>query len=577
VAKSPVRGDPVQLPVQVKERGANVRRTTISLLQGVFLVMIPAITAGAAPAAPEVADTLLGAAHVEWVPNQEFAGLKLTISGPDGVEERVFAPGESPRFELAADTVDGLYTWELVAAPVIGADVRSAIAEARTGPGDGKRTRPSSLPPLEGLIQSGTFRVVHGAVFQPADETEAVDARRVVSAATANRALAETVISGDLTVYNSLCVGFDCLAAESYGSDTIRIKENNVRFHADDTSTTAGFASTDWRLEFNAQASGGGGYFRVIDASANRNVMTIEANAPSNSLFVDDGGRVGLGTATPVLQLHIASGNTPALRLDQNTSSGFAAQVWDIAGNETNFFVRDVTGGSTLPFRIFPGAASSQLIIDDTNRIGMGTTSPSSALHLRRTDGSAQALVEEASGSVATRTLLRLSNNGGAGFSLLNSNSAQEWRFDTGGADFNITLVGTGELAQLDTSGNLTIEGDLTANGTNYPSSRGLKTNVLTVDPEDVLHRLASVPVSTWAYKSDPARRHIGPMTEDFSAAFDFLSAEGKLNTIDLHGVALAAIQGLGELVAEKEARIQALERRLDLLEQTPEAVASNE
>ena len=61
---------------------------------------------------------------------------------------------------------------------------------------------------------------------------------------------------------------------------------------------------------------------------------TFYFNGPSvsNALYVDDGGRVGLGTNTPVLDIHNKRGNTPSLRLEQDGSSGFTAQTWDVAG-----------------------------------------------------------------------------------------------------------------------------------------------------------------------------------------------------------------------------------------------------
>ena len=72
-------------------------------------------------------------------------------------------------------------------------------------------------------------------------------------------------------------------------------------------------------------------------------------------------GRVGLGTSVPYVELHIVDGDTPTVRLDQDGSAGWTAQRWDVAGNETNFFIRDATNGSRLPFRIFPGAPSNSL------------------------------------------------------------------------------------------------------------------------------------------------------------------------------------------------------------------------
>src|SRR4030095_7226925 len=62
----------------------------------------------------------------------------------------------------------------------------------------------------------------------------------------------------------------------------------------------------------------------------------------------------------------------------QNTSSArfFVASTCVIAGNEANFFVRDVTSGSRLPFRIRPGAPTSSLDIAANGFVGVGTASP---------------------------------------------------------------------------------------------------------------------------------------------------------------------------------------------------------
>jgi hypothetical protein len=114
-------------------------------------------------------------------------------------------------------------------------------------------------------------------------------------------------------------------------------------------------------------------------------ILTLTNGAPANSVFVDSTGRLGLKTATPVLDLHINKSDTPAIRLEQNNSGGFTAQTWDVAGNEANFFVRDVTGGSRLSFRIRPGAPTSSIDIAANGNVGMGTGSPSTKLHLQGT------------------------------------------------------------------------------------------------------------------------------------------------------------------------------------------------
>jgi hypothetical protein len=78
-----------------------------------------------------------------------------------------------------------------------------------------------------------------------------------------------------------------------------------------------------------------------------------------------------------VVDLHVKSGNTPTLRLEQDGSSGFTAQTWDVAGNEANFFIRDATNGSTLPFRIRPGARSNSIDIEADGDVRLGHSASS--------------------------------------------------------------------------------------------------------------------------------------------------------------------------------------------------------
>lgn len=193
---------------------------------------------------------------------------------------------------------------------------------------------------------------------------------------------ADQVILDDLIVDGSNCVGQDCVNGEAFGFDTIRLKENNLRIKFQDTSTTSSFPSRDWQLTANDSSNGGANKFSIDDVDGGRTPFTIEANAPSHSLYVDDGGRLGLGTSTPAVDVHTKSGNSPTLRLEQDGSSGFTPQTWDVAGNETNFFIRDATNGSTLPLRIRPGAPSNSIYVKEDGQIGFGTQSPQDDLHI---------------------------------------------------------------------------------------------------------------------------------------------------------------------------------------------------
>jgi hypothetical protein len=106
-------------------------------------------------------------------------------------------------------------------------------------------------------------------------------------------------------------------------------------------------------------------------------------------------------------------------------------------------------------------------------------------------------------------------------------------------------------------------------------SDRNTKENFTPADARQILDGVAALPISTWNYRSqEPTVRHIGPVAQDFAAAFGVGEDEKHITTIDESGVALAAIQGLNakleEKVRENETRTCAL-RTLT----TPEAIAA--
>ena len=77
------------------------------------------------------------------------------------------------------------------------------------------------------------------------------------------------------------------------------------------------------------------------------------------------------------------------------------------------------------------------------------------------------------------------------------------------------------------------------------------------LDLDDVLDRLASLPVSVWSYVfEDHSVRHIGPMAQDFMAAFGVGDDEGVIYNVDAQGVAIAAIKALHRRVVELEAQV---------------------
>lgn len=122
------------------------------------------------------------------------------------------------------------------------------------------------------------------------------------------------------------------------------------------------------------------------------------------------------------------------------------------------------------------------------------------------------------------------------------------------------TLRGTIKICSQDGLGEpcLTKEVDWTVSS---PSARSLKSNPQPVDPQEVLDQVAGLPISTWKYRYEgPGTQHIGPMAEDFYAAFGLGEDQTHIHAVDADGVALASIQALDENMRTLEKRIAALE-----------------
>ena len=372
------------------------------------------------------------------------AAVTLTVIGPDNFSfTKEFKSGNAAELRLlqakGERLADGQYTYELRVTPNISEDTKAALKAAREKGNDAEVQRELSKRgalPSQSLVQSGGFMILNGSVILPG-ATEGPGARAslqqpatpvLASASSGGRTnfkirrnhpsfmVFDQVIADDLIVQGSICAGLDCVNNENFGFDTIRLKENNTRIQFDDTSTSAGFATNNWQIRANSSASGGASFLAFVDQGGTGNsetgtiVFEVDAGAPANSLKVSSGGNVGIGTATPVLDVHVNTTDTPAIRLEQNNSGGFTAQTWDVAGNEANFFVRDVTGGSRLPFRIRPGAPTSSIDISATGNVGIGTASPAKKLHIA--DANAQVFVDRPSNAASNYALINFATNG---------------------------------------------------------------------------------------------------------------------------------------------------------------------
>jgi hypothetical protein len=554
-----------------------MRRNQGSKLRMALLVAV-AVAWGAAPvarAAAPLATVNVGPTRVEWQPAGDFQKLKLTVSGPGGlIVQREFRSGTNPALELfGADgkpLPDGAYVYELAATPRVDPATRQALAAARAAGDDAAVAKllASVKLPRGPLAQSGTFTVRDGSIVSPELREDPPAAHRPAKAAPA-LPTKDVVTADDAIIQGSLCVGLDCVVNETFGFDTIRLKENNTRIKFEDTSSSTGFATHDWQLTANDSASGGAEKFSIEDITAATVPFTITGSAPTNSVFVDSTGRVGFHTATPVLDLHVATGNTPAMRLEQTSASGFTAQTWDVAGNEANFFVRDVTGGSRLPFRIRPGAPTSSIDIAATGKVGIGTASPDSRVTVK---------------SLATNgTVLDVVRSGGTNsvFSVFETTSGDGLVqiFDNTGAEaFRMTSVSGGRLSLGCNSpqhsidiGNVagsacsaaTSRSYIDAGSTTFTasSSRDLKENLKPIEAPSILDKIARVGVYNYDFINGPKDK-IGLMAEDFHTVLNH-GSDKVINGQEVEMALWLAVQELTARNKELASRLETLEARL--------------
>ncbi|HMO51795.1 MAG TPA: tail fiber domain-containing protein [Kiritimatiellia bacterium] len=107
-------------------------------------------------------------------------------------------------------------------------------------------------------------------------------------------------------------------------------------------------------------------------------------------------------------------------------------------------------------------------------------------------------------------------------------------------------------------------------NGTSWSaiSDREAKENFAPVDTGAILGKVAAMPLTEWNYKEDPnQRRYIGPVAQDFHAAFG-LGDDKTINTLDADGVLFAAVQALAVQREADQALAHETRERMTQLEE---------
>ena len=286
-------------------------------------------------------------------------------------------------------------------------------------------------------------------------------------------------------------------------------------------------------------------------------VSTTVAGGTENAALYDfatvGGGRsntagspfavVGGGTGNTAIGFHstVGGGNS-------NRASGISATVGGGQNNETSAHQGTISGGSgnvASSDNATIGGGSSNIASGD------GATVPGGVSNIAAGDysfaaGARAKISENADGSFAFAD----ASNADMNIGLANSFSARV----VNGARF-FTTVDLKQGVRVNAGGGAWVS----------ISDKNAKANFTPVDAEDVLKKVAEMPLSTWNYKSeDTAIRHMGPMAQDFHAAFGLSGTDDKgITTIDADGVALAAIQGLARQLERKDRELSELRAEL--------------
>jgi hypothetical protein len=99
-------------------------------------------------------------------------------------------------------------------------------------------------------------------------------------------------------------------------------------------------------------------------------------------------------------------------------------------------------------------------------------------------------------------------------------------------------------------------------------SDRNVKIDASPINGGEILHRVLTLPVTQWKYRSEPHVDHVGPMAQDFFTHFGVGEDDRHISTVDEDGVLLAAVKQLAleyETIAARHRTLRAQVSELEL------------
>ncbi len=352
-------------------------------------------------------------------------------------------------------------------------------------------------------------------------------------------------------------------------------KPNGVRGVVKSAEGTAGvFINEAGGKILSGKGSGGTEVFSVDGSGRINGGLLVQQNATSPNLI---GGFSGNSVTSGVVAATISGGgdNTGTNRVTDNfgtVGGGWNYQAGDNAGTTVDNTFAIVGGGQNNTANSFAatvGGGSSNTASGSLASVGGGVSNEASGF--AATVGGGQSNI--ASGSWATVPGGHLNAaQGPYSFAAgrraqANHDGAFVWG-DSTDADVASTAAnqfiaraigGVKFYSSTDTTdpapGVQLVSG---ASAWSTISDRASKENFAPVDGQALLARLNAIPLLTWNWRAqDASIRHMGPMAQDFRAAFELGSDDKHISTVDADGVALAAIQALYRLSLEKDAQLR--------------------
>lgn len=297
------------------------------------------------------------------------------------------------------------------------------------------------------------------------------------------------------------------------------------------------------------------------------------ASTGANQFLIRANGGVGIGKVNPATALDV-NGVVTATSF---SGSGAGLSGVAPASGSANYIQNQTAANQGAGFRITGNG------IFNGGNVGIGTVSPSTALHVRDTGDTEISIQSNDTGShrwTLQSSALTGSPSLDASFQIIDR-TANDSRLLIGTNGF-VGIANRSPTNVLDVTGSISCSANVYAHGVLLTSDRNAKENFATVNPETILDKVVSLPLTEWNYKGDvPEIKHVGPMAQDFRAAFGLNgNDDAHISAVDETGVALAAIQGLNQKLTEelrrRDAENAALKQRLERLEQLLEGQSHN-